>query len=1014
MTLNFADLELWTHQRDAVAMCLDYFASDSPKGGLVQHPTGTGKTGIMATVSALRSQAKPVLIVCPSAALADQLVREIGGSFWEKIEAPDAWRPEQVFQLYPKGVQAAVDLIGAAGEDSRVVAVTTIQSLQQIHATALRYELLIGLFGTIFFDEGHREPAPTWARAVRGLNAPTILFSATPFRNDIKLFEIDLGHIAFLSFRHAAEQHLIRDIEISETPLPEGLHAFAAAVIAARDLAVAEGRFAPNAKVIVRANDIDGVRDLYDAFRAALVTQPDGVLAVHHRLRSSGPQGGEMRPDVPADLRDRNERYLIHQFMLTEGIDDPACTILALYEPFTTERQLVQQFGRLTRHPEPGTPTSAALVLSCSPREIQRMWDGFLSFDQICIDNGGIPPIRADASVFEKLVEALPPVDYVDGRFRARADLSGNISEELRIPKSALIFEVEDDFDLDDLQAEISERLYEEDRLEVNVDGVHDGACRFHLSLALTQSRFLSETLFLTPSLEATVYSRHGSRLYFYDSGGLFLDEIKGMGARTAPAAMRTLLPEGSKNRITQIFLKNTDLGPSAVRSRSQAAHSLARSGAIMGEHMNVITRAGGAVDGTRRAIAFTSSRVREGEGARWNVAEFHAWAGAVDAELNNPKAASDVFARFALPVGIPASTVPINILLDIEDVADGVRDGSGTSVDFDLNSVCQDLVHDADGPEDFKYRFSLVINGDDYPVWMKWDRDKEKYWLRSDALSRFKIAGSPRTSLTKRLNQRQPFRILPKDLGAIYAFGQFYSIDLNLSVSGGAGPLVEGLLTGVSELLATKSEKGNLEEEADTWPEGSVFHLLDTSLVPNAQSLPFGPPFSLLVCDDIGQEAADFIAVDKGHGTSKPRIVLIAAKGKKGTASVSASDLYDVCGQVVKNLAYLKVDSQDLPGALKKWDSFWTFKGGKVPRMRAGTTATAFRDAFRKARLNPATEREIWMVLGGGILSKKAVRREFAEPAPDAHVLQFHHLLLSTYSACQSVGVNLRIFCAP
>jgi hypothetical protein len=653
----------------------------------------------MATVGSIRAQTKPVMIVCPSAALADQLVREVGGAFWDKIGAPAEWRPEVVFQLLPKRVQQEIDRIVALEEGTRCVVVTTVQALQQIHATSERYKRLVGTFGTVLFDEGHREPAPTWAKAVRGLEAPTVLFSATPFRNDIKLFDINLGHTAFLSFQEAVTHHLIRGVEISTTALPENHHAFAAAVIAARDTAVAQGRFPPSAKVIVRANDLDGVRDLYDAFRSVLGTRPDGVLAVHNRFKLSGAPGAQIRPDVPDDLKDRTERFLIHQFMLTEGIDDPACNMLALYEPFTTERQLVQQFGRLTRHPNPGNPAEPAVVLTCTPDDIQRMWDDFIRFDQICIDNGGKPPLRADDSVIQKLVEALPPVDYIDGRFRARVELDGDLSEELRVPKSALVFEVGDEFDMDDFQAEISDRLYEEDRLEVNVGGIEEGACRFHLSLALTQSRFLAETLFLTPSLEATIYSKQQGRLYLYDSGGLYLDETKGIAARTTPGMMRTLLPEGSDNRITQIYLKNTDLGPAALRSRSQTARSLARAGVFMGEHLNVITRAGGSIDGARRAVAFTSSRVREGEGAQASISGFHSWVGKVDSELTAAKPASDLFTRFALPITVPLITTPINILIDIEDVADGVRDALGEHVEFDRESVCQDDQPPAAGP---------------------------------------------------------------------------------------------------------------------------------------------------------------------------------------------------------------------------------------------------------------------------------------------------------------------------
>ena len=579
-------------------------------------------------------------------------------------------------------------------------------------------------------------------------------------------------------------------------------------MIARRDQAIADGSLPPNAKVIVRANSADGVRDLFDAFKAKLGNRHDGILGVHNRFKLEGDTGAQLRPDVPNDLAARPERFLIHQFMLTEGIDDPSCTMLALFEPFSTERQLVQQFGRLTRHPTPGTVQAPALVVTTMPDEVARMWGGFLSFDRICMENGGKPPLHAGKEVLEKLVEALPAVDYVDGRFRTRVELDGDFTDELRVPRSALVFELGDGFDMDAFRGEIEERLYEMDRIEAGNGGIDDGACRFHLSLALTQSRFLAETLFLSPSLEATIYSKSGSHLYFYDSGGLFLDEVKGLKRRASAAQMRSLLAEGADNRITQLHLKNTDLGPAALRSRSQTARSLARAGVFMGEHLNVVTRATGLVDGTRRAVAFTSSRVREGEGAQASPADFHTWAAQVDTELHAAKPAADLFGRFALPIAAPPITVPANILIDIDDVSEGVRDAAGAPVEFDTNDVCQDIVPDPTGPEDFKFRFSLKINGKSNPVWIKWDKLKQKYWLRSEELSKFKIVGSPRTSLTNRLNQRQPFRILPQNLDAIYAFGQFYSIDLKLAAAGGTGALVLDLLTDVAGLTARTTEK--------------------------------------------------------------------------------------------------------------------------------------------------------------------------------------------------------------
>jgi hypothetical protein len=51
--------------------------------------------------------------------------------------------------------------------------------------------------------------------------------------------------------------------------------------------------------------------------------------------------------------------------------------------------------------------------------------------------------------------------------------------------------------------------------------------------------------------------------------------------------------------------------------------------------------------------------------------------------------------------------------------------------------------------------------------------------------------------------------------------------------------------------------------------------------------------------------------------------------------------------------------------------------------------------------------------MLGGGMLSRQALERELRRAHPAPHVLQFVHLVLSVYTACQSIGVDFRIFCA-
>lgn len=1011
--LNLDDLRLWAHQRSAVDVCDRYFAGGSDRAALVHLPTGTGKTGVIATLATRCALAQPVLVVCPSTALVDQLIDEIRGAFWDRIGAEPEWVPEEVVRLLPSKIDQLVEAIDSNASGSRLITIGTIQALQQIHAGP-DYAQISGRFGTVFFDEGHREPAPAWALAIRGLGAAMVLFSATPFRNDLKLFDVDLEHVDFLSFKKAVTDGLIRNVDIIEVPNLRGTTEFARYAIETRDQLIHEGRFEPNHKMIVRADNADNVRALFAAFTELLGPRAEGVLALHNTFVLDGPPGRQLRPDVPKNLRDRTERFLIHQFMLTEGIDDPACTMLALYEPFSTERQLVQQVGRLTRHPGPlGNQTSSAYVFSQAGNEVETMWNRFLAFDDACVRNGDRPPLRNDASVLADLVGALPEVDYISGKFRTRLNIHSDLSNDIRVPLSAIILELEDHFEIEQFQQEVSRALFEDDRFQVSVGEIAEGACRYHLTMRLQQSPFLAESLFQSATLEVTIYALRNNYLFFYDSAGLWIDDADGINGRLAPQSLQKLLPESDENTVTLVAMKNTDLGPSAIRSRSLSARSLEHSGVFMGEHLNVVTRTAGRVGTFRRALGIVRSRLRQGEGAKATAQEFYEWSVDIVSELDGEADGANLFNRFAESTGTPADTTPQNILVDLDGFVGEFINDELKDADFDLENVCVDVEVDPNGPEDFGFRFDLVIDSHNVPVWMKWDSKKRKYWVRSDQLSKFKLKDNDRITLTRRLNQQQPFRIIPTAGTAVYAFGRFYALGLDLARPGGPGGLVLDLIQGVPGLSKIKSEKGDLKSKADTWPKSSLFGLIDRALRPDAPSQILGPTFPALVCDDIGQEAADFIAADDGQASNSPRAVLVAAKWKDGKPGVSASAIYDICGQVVKNLAYLKVDAIDLPGTPERWNKPWRLKGGIIPRRRAGPGATRFRRLFQNVRSNPSTQREIWMVLGGGILSRQALENQFARAQPAPHAIQFYHLVLSTYSACQSVGVRLRIICA-
>jgi hypothetical protein len=1017
--LSIDDLALWPHQRAATDAADTYFASGSGRGCLVHMPTGSGKTGVMAAIASRRTFDRAVLVVCPSSALVNQLTLQFRERFWQKIGAHDDWRPDHVWNILPSEIDALVAQL-EAHPNQRVVLVCTVQAIQQ--ASADDIAKLHKYVGTILFDEGHREPAPTWAQVVRGFGVPTVLFSATPFRGDYKIFDVDEEHIHFLAFEDAVGQGLIRDVEIDEQDLPEDMEAFAVALIERVDTLVVENRLSVANKIIVRCASEESVVEMHQALTATLAGRGEGVLAIHDNFRPQ-PDAGILDA-VPVDLAARPERFLIHQFKLIEGIDDPSCAMLALFEPFSNTRMLVQQIGRLIRHPGPiGAAVAAAYVLAPRGANVAADWHGFLAYDRASKENGNKPLIRNDARILHDLIAALPKLDYVMGKFRERPDLDDpGLHSDLRFPSAAVAFTVDPNLDMDVLQKAIEAELAQEDREEAISGRTEDGSCRYHITLRLTPSPFLSGSLFQAPSLEATIYAKKGGRLFFYDSAGLWINELEGVGPRVNSRTLRALLPDGRDNSISFMNVKNTDLGPLALRSRSLSARSLDRSGVFMGEHLNVVTRATGhirlAVDQerTRRAVGFSRSRVRDGQGTDLSAQEYADWCSAVNTELDAAAQTASIFSRFAIPAETPNDTTPINILIDMLEVGGQfISSQDGTTV-IETEDLCIAIEEDLDAKAPGRFRFTLRVDNVDHPVWIDWVAKKRKYWLISPGLSRIKSKDNPKITLTRRLNQLQPFRIITQGLTHSYVGGDFYRLDLKLTDPNGPASLVLGLLTSVPGLAGLTSEKGDLVAgEAAQWGADSLFAFIDNALRPDQGPATLGPPFPDLVCDDLQDEVGDFIGIDESPGNA--RVTLIVGKWKDGNPGVSASAFYDVCAQGVKNLAYMKSDGATLPGSTTRFDGRWRLsRGGNtqtVLRKRHGRGSKAFRSAFQRLRTAPTTDRSIWLVCSGGMLSLAKLKAEFAKAQPEPHVLQFFHLVIATYSACQSVGVQLRIFCA-
>jgi hypothetical protein len=898
----------------------------------------------------------------------------------------------------------------ARGE--RLIVVATMQAVAAIQRdNQALYAELGKTVSAVLVDEGHREPAPTWARSLRNLDKPIILFSATPYRNDLRHFIVDSNYIAQLSFDSAAKAGIIREVSVERLERSETAAAFARALVRRVQKLEIDGDISAKAKVIIHCETAGSVSSVHDALLEIRWARDAGVLAFHETFSSRGPT---KYADVPRDLRELPQRFLVHQYKLLEGIDEPAVQVLGMYESLSNARSLVQQVGRIVRNPS-GT-RSVAFVL-CSELDIlsDTQWKGFRDYDRTLET---LP--KTDRDVVANLLRALPPFDYFKGAFRKRVpeDFSTAFDKELRIRKSALIYHhpaPSPEVGLAEVIGDIRESLVSADRWIAREmsDGVSDRASAGYLFLAVivAPSRLLQESAFVELRFTATAVRQVGNYLFISDSeSGAFLD-IEDALAGGDSVRLDSLL-SGVNTRLTGMSAINSDIGPRALRSRSGAGYSLGESAPYLADHQYVLHRIQGYSGNDYRALGLVRNRVTSGRGDFVSVKAFATWTGDVALELASTSGndAHPYVERFAKAALAPkaADAEPLHILLHIEALTERFESDRFPGKDLaDATELANEVLELPVDDEETgaRHAFEIEAFGVRHEIYIKYVPQRRRYKLYSPFLDSFVNTSKPQETALAALNMRQAFQVIPACLDTIYVGRRFYRVDLSVE-AGGRGRLLLDLLMPVPALAKANSEKGDISTAPlGRWSDNSAFDLIDRGLK-GLHGNPFGSSFPLIACTDLGREIADFVAVDE------KRSQLVFLHAKAGSSLFSVSALHVVVAQAIKNLANATAASTRLSEELDVLKQPWRQDGQVRSRMRSGSRS-AFVRVARQVSANPNGQREVWLVLGN-LLSRSRAEAQLKSHETSAQVVQMFMLLSSLYTQCVSVGVRLRVYCSP
>lgn len=1007
---------LWDHQRKAINTIRKYLSAAKVNrnigAALVHMPTGTGKSGVIAVSSHFLKNVGCVLLLCPRIALRDQLAREVGGRFFTKLNLDANSLPKKV-QIVKRGFPKIT-----TDEYSCTIFVMTIQML---HSWANRenedYYKLKKHLDLLIIDEGHYEPAISWRDAIRTIHRPRIIFTATPFRNDLKLFDINYDYAFSYTFHDAVSDKIIRRVQIHPRRQSGTPRDFVKDVVNFYDKNLhGRGSKGEEPRGIIRCESQATIRQI----GVALGSLGKSYVLIHENFDDDDKNRPHERRTVPNPDREK-AIFWVHQFKLLEGIDDPRFQLLSLYEELRTTRSFVQQVGRVIRNPSRKSG-AIAHVLDHSNGRQNELWEGFLGFDKL-IKREGVKVADFGKKILEQLIKALPDVVYLNGRFRTPFTLKNiDPKDELYLPLTVNVFRKGASFNLKDLCNEIKSEYNQQDRV-FRIVPVNTQTLVF-LYLAFRNSPFLRSTCFVECRLGVTILREIGTYLCYFDSSGGVPDVLEGHAEQVPTEELRRLFSKRDRAYLTAVSLRNANLGPRVIRSRTIYAARIEDTVPTFDDHAFVCQTARGYSkkgnhDFVRRYVGFQRGKITDSSDARATFHEYMSWLNGITECLEKEdRNIATAFARYAKHADVPLDPEPISVLLDLVEVQDKFFTIDYEGVTAGESMIIEDVCSEVNNGS-----FVVKANGRQFAPTIQFKSATNRYLIDSPDLeaSYYSNEDGLDRSLVHYLNNEQSFRVIPRSEGSFYTLGEFYSpiVRFGRRYDDSQFGLVR-ILYPAECLEQIGSEKGkNCLADSSGWDPKSLFAIIDKLGRGYKLDSLFGKP-DILVCDDLETEAADFILAD----TDKRKVVFIHAKGKgKGESrKYAASPLQEICGQATKNLKYFSRYGNDEPPKARKWHTRrWTgAKGvsGKVDnriRMKPNSISTGLQlwKMIRSIIRDPLADLQVWLFLGR-MFSKSSFDQQLNADRSATEAQQAAYLLFSTMNDAASVGVKLRVICSP
>ena len=967
------------YQLRAVEVICDYMASKSKKQCLIHIPTGAGKTGVMAVIASVST--KNVLIIVPSASLPQQTQTEITIGFWDSIQIPN--KPNIKVELLN-----TVKKIEALNGYNNTVFISTVQFLEKHFNSSTNSKKIIKILSKnidiVFFDEGHKEPATKWRKITRSLKKKTVLFTATPYRNDSKAFDIDKTYKYSYTLSEAIREGDVSNLKFigfCDQSLRYGVLRARATCDDYELLNIVQENV-ENGKIVIRSETAGEIKHLTDFLNSSNIK----TLGLHSEFQNTETTANN---GYTAVSKQTDFQVFVSYDILTEGINIPSIKTIIFLNTFSNFRSTVQMIGRALRKSEK-VVNANIYIPKCVLKEHEEQWNSLLDFkpsseneDSYTYVNGLYKKIKND----KKLLD-LKDITWVP----LRASVSFSVNDLFYSLTETIKKSVDEDSFLEKLGEYSNDQtyaiLYKETKYSSLLKTIALENHNFHLCVL-------------------TKVSSDKGFYYFYNNtnGSLLINSDNVEFANGNLKNFINLIDADSEIKSAK-YEKTTPALSTGIISKDMYGRQLQNTHEAL-EHKlsfcrNLISKS---KDNKIRYINPISSRISDT--AALSLEGYLEWCKEIVDKLGDTAAKrNSIFNRFAKLVA-PACKEPSYIYLLLRtDVFTDDNDyldffGADISTDLSFSITIAD--------QSFEFKLQIDSKTKKYIILSKNESSTYDVKLKDDSDNPLNLIDIIKAS---------ELRLYFLEEQIVYVHGSYFSSNIKTTFTNPEQWSLWSRIEKIEELGQCQNEKcpnGEMSK-IEEWPIESVFGVLKKKIIDDF------PEINFLICDDMGTEIADFIGIDSNNN----KIIYIHCK--HSAKKLSASTFQDVCGQAVKNIKYIMSTSQDgnryFANREEKWRVNWPKysknkgneeDGGKINRyvISNGKDRDYIFGKYKEMISSHLTEYEVWLVHSG--LSLSELKSELVkDTGQKEQTPQLIWLLQSTQDALAEARAQLKIFCSP